>query len=116
MSRKVKFSNNWKKAKARIQKRQARIANARRDYLHEASATISQNHALVVLEDLQVGNISRSVRGSIEQPGRHIRQKSGLTRSILHQERYELRRELDYKLAWRGALLVLVPPHDPSRP
>ncbi len=68
MSRKVKFSNNWKKAKGRVQKIQARIANARRDYLHKASATISQNHALVVLEDLQVGNMSRSARGSVEQP------------------------------------------------
>ncbi|MGM0915933.1 MAG: transposase, partial [Pseudomonadota bacterium] len=33
MSRKVKFSNNWKRAKGRVQKIQARIANARRDYL-----------------------------------------------------------------------------------
>jgi putative transposase len=34
MSRKVKFSNNWKKAKARIQRIHARIGHARRDYLH----------------------------------------------------------------------------------
>src|SRR5690554_8043967 len=88
MSRKVKFSNNWKNAKGRVQKRQARIANARRDYLHKASATISQNHALVVLEDLQVGNMSRSARGSVEQPGRHIRQKSGLNRAVLDQGWY----------------------------
>ena len=115
MSRKVKFSNNWKNAKGRVQKRQARIANARRDYLHKASATISQNHALVVLEDLQVGNMSRSARGSVEQPGRHIRQKSGLNRSILDQGWYEFRRQLDYKLAWLGAHLVVVPPHNTSR-
>ncbi|MGM0915903.1 MAG: RNA-guided endonuclease InsQ/TnpB family protein, partial [Pseudomonadota bacterium] len=115
MSRKVKFSHNWKKAKARIQKRQARIANARRDFLHKASATISQNHALVVLEDLQVGNMSRSARGSVKQPGRHTRQKSGLNRSILDQGWYEFRRQLDYKLAWRGAHLVVVPPHNTSR-
>lgn len=115
MSRKVKFSNNWKKAKARVQKLQARIANTRRDFLHKASATISQNHALVVLEDLQVGNMSRSARGSVEQPGRHIRQKSGLNRSILDQGWYEFRRQLDYKLAWRGAHLVVVPPYNTSR-
>ncbi|MFB9145001.1 RNA-guided endonuclease InsQ/TnpB family protein [Halomonas alkalicola] len=115
MSRKVKFSNNWKKAKARVQKLQARIANARRDFLHKASAMISQNHALVVLEDLQVGNMSRSARGSIEEPGRHVRQKSGLNRSILDQGWYEFRRQLDYKLAWRGAHLVVVPPHNTSR-
>lgn len=49
MSRKVKFSNNWKKAKARVQRIHARIANVRRDFLHKASATISKNHALVCI-------------------------------------------------------------------
>jgi putative transposase len=35
MSRKVKFSSNWRKAKVRIQRIHARIGNARRDYLHK---------------------------------------------------------------------------------
>src|SRR5699024_1836380 len=42
MSRKTKFSNNWKKAKARIQRIHTRIGNARRDYLHKATTTISK--------------------------------------------------------------------------
>lgn len=41
MSRKTKFSNNWKKAKARIQRIHTRIGNARRDYLHKTTTTIS---------------------------------------------------------------------------
>ena len=40
MSRKVKFSNNWKKAKARVQRIHTRIANARKDFLHKASCQI----------------------------------------------------------------------------
>src|SRR5579864_4890204 len=35
MNRKTKFSNNWKKAKARVQRIHSRIGNARRDYLHK---------------------------------------------------------------------------------
>ena len=115
LSRKSKFSNNWKKAKARVQRLQVRIANIRRDFLHKASATISQNHALVVLEDLQVRNMSRSAKGSIEQPGQNVRAKSGLNRSILDQGWYAFRRQLDYKLAWKGAHLVVVPPRNTSR-
>ena len=38
MSRKVKFSQNWKKAKARVQRVHTQIANARRDFLHKARA------------------------------------------------------------------------------
>jgi putative transposase len=52
LSRKVKFSNNWKKAKARVQRIHSRIGNARRDYLHKTSTAISQNHAMVCIEEL----------------------------------------------------------------
>jgi len=45
MSRKVQVSNNWKKAKARVQRIHARIGNVRRDFLHKTSTAISKNHA-----------------------------------------------------------------------
>lgn len=115
MSRKKKFSNNWKKAKARIQCIHVRIANARRDYLHKNSATISKNHAMVVVEDLQVSNMSRSAAGSAEQPGRNVRAKAGLNRSILDQGWAEIRRQLEYKMLWAGGLFLAVPPQNTSR-
>jgi len=115
MSRKTKFSNNWKKAKARVQKIHARIGNVRRDYLHKATTTISQNHAMVCIEDLQVRNMSKSAAGTTEQPGRNVRAKSGLNKAILDQGWFEFRRQLDYKLAWAGGHLIVVPPQNTSR-
>ena len=115
MSRKVKFSNNWKKEKARVQRIHARIGNARRDYLHKCSTTISKNHAMVCIEDLQVRNMSSSAAGTAGQPGKQVRAKSGLNRAILDQGWFEFRRQLDYKLAWNGGLLIAVPPQDTSR-
>jgi putative transposase len=115
MSCKVKFSNNWKKAKARIQKIHSNIANARKDYLHKTSTTISQNHALVCIEDLQVRNMSKSSKGNSEQHGKMVKQKSGLNRSILDQGWGEFRRQLDYKVSWNGGVLLAVPPHNTSR-
>ena len=102
MSRKTKFSSNWKKAKARVQQIHARIGNARRDYLHKASTAISKNHALVCVEDLQVRNMSRSAAGTLDVPGRKVAQKSGLNRAILDQGWAEFRRQLGYKLEWNG--------------
>ncbi len=75
MSRKVKFSNNWKKAKTKVQKIHTDIANARKDFLHKTTTTISKNHALVCVEDLQVRNMSKSAAGTSEQPGKKVRQK-----------------------------------------
>ena len=115
MSRKTKFSSNWKKAKARVQRIHARIGNARRDYLHKATTTISQNHAMVCIEDLQVRNMSKSAAGTTEQPGKNVRAKSGLNKSILDHGWFEFRRQLDYKLAWNGGYLIAVPPRNTSR-
>ena len=115
LSRKVKFSNNWKKAKARVQKIHARIGNARRDYLHKTSTAISKNHAMVCIEDLQVRNMSKSAAGTADAPGRNVRAKSGLNKSILDQGWFEFRRQLDYKLAWNGGWLIAVPPQNTSR-
>ncbi len=115
MSRKMKFSSNWKRAKARVQRIHARIGNARRDYLHKATTAISKNHALVCIEDLQVRNMSRSAAGTTEQPGKQVRAKSGLNKAILDQGWFEFRRQLDYKLAWNGGYLIAVPPRNTSR-
>src|SRR5574343_622381 len=115
MSHKVKFSNNWKQAKARVQRIHAHIGNARRDFLHKTSTTISQNHAMVCIEDLQVRNMSKSAAGTTESPGRNVRAKSGLNKAILDQGWAEFRRQLDYKLAWNGGHLIAVPPQNTSR-
>jgi putative transposase len=115
MSRKVKFSNNWKKAKARIQKIHTGIANAREDFLHKTTTTLSQNHALVCVEDLQVRNMSKSSQGTVDAPGKNVRQKSGLNRSILDQGWGEFRRQLEYKVSWNGGTLLAVPPQNTSR-
>jgi putative transposase len=115
MSRKTKFSNNWKKAKAKVQKLHTRIANVRRDFLHKTSTTISQNHAIVCIEDLQVRNMSKSAAGSSEAPGRNVKSKSGLNKSILDQGWFEFRRQLEYKQAWQGGEVLAVPPRNTSR-
>ena len=115
MSRKVKFSSNWKKAKAKVQQLHAGIANARKDFLHKATTTISQNHALVCVEDLQVRNMSKSSKGNSERHGRMVKQKSSLNSSILDQGWSEFRRQLEYKMSWNGGMLLAVPSHNTSR-
>ena len=110
LSRKVKFSNNWQKQKRKIQRLHSRIANIRRDYLHKVTTTVSKNHAMIVIEDLKVSNMSKSAAGTVSLPGRNVRAKSGLNRSILDQGWYEMRRQLEYKQLWRGGQVLAVPP------
>jgi putative transposase len=53
-----------------VQKLHGTIANVRRDFLHKTSTPISQNHALVCIEDLKVAHMSWSAKGSKDQPER----------------------------------------------
>ena len=110
LSRKVKFSNNWIKQKQKVNRVHTRIANLRHDFLHKHSTELSKNHAVVVVEDLQVSNMSRSAKGTVENPGRHVAAKSGLNKAILDQGWGLFRRMLDYKQLWRGGVLIAVRP------
>ncbi|GHU19558.1 hypothetical protein FACS189472_09520 [Alphaproteobacteria bacterium] len=67
------------------------------------------------MEDLQVRNMSKSASGTVENPGKNVRAKSGLNKSILDQGWFEFRRQLEYKLVWKGGKLILVPPQYTSQ-
>ena len=115
LKNKVKGSNNWLKLKAKIAKLHHKISNIRKNYLHQISSKISKNHAIVYVEDLKVANMSKSANGTLEEPGKNVKQKSGLNRVILDQAWYVFRKQLEYKLAWNGGFLVAVPPQNTSR-
>ena len=59
--------------------------------------------------------MSKSARGSIETPGRNVSAKSGLNKSILDQGWHEFKRQLEYKLTWRGGTLITIPAHYTSQ-
>lgn len=115
MSRKCKGSKNWKKSKARLQRMHARIANVRQDFLHKTSSEICSINAMVVVEDLRIKNMSKSARGNAQAPGKNVKAKSGLNKSILDQGWGEFHRQLEYKMQWSGGIFVAVDPKNTSR-
>ena len=104
LSRKKKFSSNWKKQKRRVQETHRKIADARMDYLHKISTQISKNHAMIIMENLKVAKMSCSGSG-----------KKRLNKRILDQGWFEFRRQIEYKQLWRGGKVVLVDPSNTSR-
>lgn len=110
LARKVKFSQNWKKKNRKIQKLHHHIANIRHDYLHKVTTTLSKSHAMIVVEDLKVANMSKSASGTLDNKGRNVKAKSGLNKSILDQGWGMMVDMLEYKQTWRGGLLIKVDP------
>jgi putative transposase len=110
VSRKRKGSNNRRKAVARVAECHRRIAAIRRDFLHQESTKLVSGNALIAIEDLAVKNMTASAAGTVEAPGKNVRQKAGLNRTILRNGWSMARSMLEYKAAWRGTVLVAVPP------
>ena len=115
LSKKVRFSANWKKQKLKINRLYEHIANARLDFLHKTSTKISKKPAMVVVEDLKVRNMSKSAKGVITSPGRNVKAKSGLNKSILDQGWGMFVQMLEYKQSWLGGDVIKVNPQYTSQ-
>jgi len=115
VARKVKGSCNRKKAVKRLSALHRRIARQRSDWLHQLCTRLASEHAVIAIEDLKVRNMSASARGTADRPGKQVKQKAGLNRSILDQGWAEFRRQLDYKLKAAGGELIPVNPAYSSR-
>lgn len=115
LARKRKFSNNWKKQKSKIGKIHRHIAYIRQDFLHKTSTRLSKSHAMIVIEDLKIKNMSKSASGTLSLPGKNVKAKSGLNKSLLDQGFGEFSRQLEYKMDWQGKILLKVNPQYTSQ-
>jgi putative transposase len=107
-------SNRHRKAKARLASTKAETARVRRHFNHVASARIASSYGIVVIEALQVRNMTTSAKGIIQNPGSNVRQKTGLNRSILDMGWSQFATFLMYKLVAAGGELRTVAPQHTS--
>jgi putative transposase len=108
VAKKKRGSKNRARANQKVAVLHQKVANVRKDFLHKLSYDICKNHAQIVIENLKVKNMSKSVKGTLDLPGKNVKAKSRLNRSILDQGWGEFRRQLSYKAFWFGGLLVEV--------
>jgi putative transposase len=98
-SRKQKGSKNYDKARIKLARLKARIADQRRDYLHQVSTKIVRENQVIVVEDLSVENLRRN---------------KTLSRSISDVGWGMFLRNLEYKSRWYGRTFVKVDRFFPS--
>jgi putative transposase len=116
-ARRVKGSKRWIKAKRRVARYSRYGAEVRRDVAHKTSHALANNpqHKLFVFEALKVKNMTASAKGTLEAPGKNVRQKAGLNRSILASTWGQTRTYLYYKARRQGKLCLDVPAHYSSQ-
>ncbi|MHB1903429.1 MAG: RNA-guided endonuclease InsQ/TnpB family protein [Ferrimicrobium sp.] len=85
LARQVKGSNRRNKTKLAIAKLSVKESDRRKDWIEKTTTELVRNYDLIVLEDLKIKHMTRSAKGTVENPGKNVAQKRGLNRSILEQ-------------------------------
>ena len=115
LAQKQRGSNRRRQAVARVATQHRRIANRRRDGLHQLSRKLVEAYDLLVFENLKITNMCRSARGSQEEPGSRVAQKAGLNREILAASWGGLISMVAYKAEDAGRELIVVNPRHTSQ-
>ncbi|MFJ5886665.1 RNA-guided endonuclease InsQ/TnpB family protein, partial [Kitasatospora cineracea] len=99
LARKAKGSRNRDKARLKVARVHARIADRRRDFLHKLTTRLVRENQTVVIEDLSVRNMLGNRK---------------LSRAISDASWSELRSMLEYKAQWYGREVIAVDRWFPS--
>jgi putative transposase len=83
LARAKRGSNRRGRAKHAIARLRARETDRRKDWAEKVSTDIARRFDLIRVEDLQIASMTRSAKGTRENPGRNVRAKAGLNRAIL---------------------------------
>ena len=110
LAKKKRGSNRRNAARKALARTKARMARLRLHWNHERTTEIATTHGVVVLEALKTRNMTASAAGTVDEPGRNVRQKAGLNRSILNNAWYQFESLLSYKITERGGQLRKVNP------
>lgn len=103
-------SNRRHAARKILARTKAKIARIRLHWNHERTTEIAAMHSVVVLEALKTKSMTASAAGTVDEPGRKVRQKAGLNRAILNNAWHQFETLLSYKIAERGGELRKVNP------
>ena len=88
---------------------------SQRNWLHRISTEIINGYDLIAVEDLSIANMTRSAKGTEENPGKNVAQKTGLNRSILERNWGAFLSQLEYKAERAGIRFVKVRPQHTSQ-
>ena len=115
-SRKQKGSCNRRKAAKKIGRYDLKISDIRNDFAHKTSKDLVEAPGtLLVFEDLNIKNMTASAKGTAEEPGKNVRQKAGLNRSILNSGWGRIRTYTQYKGLRKNKLTITIAAHYSSQ-
>jgi putative transposase len=101
LARAKRGSNRRGRVRHAIARLRARETDRRKDWAEKVSTDIARRFDVIRVENLKIGNMTRSAKGTRGDPGRNVRQKAGLNRGILRSGWGLLVRRLEDKAPGR---------------
>jgi transposase len=101
LARTRRGSNRRGRVRLAIARLKARETDRRKDWAEKASTSLVRRFDLIRVEDLRIKNMTRSAKGTPQDPGRNVRAKAGLNRGILRSGWGLLVRRLEEKAPGR---------------
>lgn len=95
-------SRKYRQCKYTISKLRIYEANCRKDFQHKLTQELVRDCKEIYTEKLNIQNMTASAKGTIEEPGKRVRQKSGLNREILATAPRQFLEMLRYKAEEAG--------------
>jgi putative transposase len=99
--RQRKGSRRRERTRFAIARLRAREVDRRRDWVEKVSTDLARRFDLICVEDLDVRAMTRSSTGTLQRPGRNVRQKAGLNRAILASAWGRLADRMEHKASGR---------------
>ena len=109
VSSKKRGSRNWRKAGAVRGLFRSKVARKRHDEQHQLSARLAARCAIFATEALSLKNMTASAAGTVDEPGKNVRQKAGLNREILDTAPAALFQKIAYKVSETGGQFMEAP-------
>jgi transposase len=83
LARAKRGSNRRRRVRLTIAQLKTRETDRRKDWIEKASTDLVRRFDMIRVEDLKIGAMTRSAKGTIGKPGRNVRVKARLNRDIM---------------------------------
>ena len=106
---------SWTKLQKQVRIEKRKLTNIKDNFEHHTAKKLAEEHSFIVVEDLKHSNMRGSARGTPENPGRNVKAKTGINRSLAYARPGAMQQKLERHSEKNGTWFVKVPPRGTSQ-
>ena len=106
---------SWTRLQKQVRSEKRKLTNIKDNFEHHTAGGLAKKHSFIIVEDLRHTNMRRSAQGTPENPGRNVKAKTGLNRSLAYARPGAMQQKLERHSEKNGTWFMRVPPGGTSQ-